>query len=52
MGANEAHGRFVGSVDSLFAERMKRLEKGLFSFVLLWVRLVKSVDRLFYISAI
>lgn len=48
MGANEAH----WGVLCLSAERMKRLEKGLFSFALLWVRLVKSVDRLFYISAI
>nr|DAL29409.1 MAG TPA_asm: hypothetical protein [Caudoviricetes sp.] len=31
---------------------MKRLEKGLFSFVLLWVRLVKYDDGLFYISVI
>lgn len=31
---------------------MKRLKKSLFSFALLWIRFVKSVDRLFYISAI
>lgn len=36
----------------LSAERTKRLKKGLFSFALLWVRFVKSVDRLFYISVI